>query len=1031
MGRAEEATGTATVDVIVGRDRELERMRATLDAARTGHPTITLLIGEAGIGKTRLADAAAAMARADGSRVLRGEADPTGHQPMELWRGVARALGVEPSTDESLPAEVRRWDHLETLGDALTACAPALVVLEDLHWADASAIWVLAQLPRTLGDAAVSFVATSRDHEPDMPRLDGLRRVSRVVRLDGLDVEAVGQLAALEATQDVDAADLHARTGGNPLFVQELVRSPDGRGVIGEVVGRAFDRFDADTREALALAAMAGSGCPLAVLAAAASTAPDALTRRLEPALAVGVLDEVGPTGVRFHHALFADAAGSLAEPHTVHDRLAHAWDAVAGVGARAAAATHRLRSTDGGSDAADSVDRAVAVAADLVLGGGQAEAAALLWDAREAAAGCVSGLRARVALDLAEVLGSLGDLEQALALYREAAELARESDDPVVRARAEIGADLWVAAFVPDLPRVRRLEQALAALPPEERHLRAMLLGRLTTVGGADPDAGERVRAWAAEAVALARTTGDPVLVAQMLVNQMIAAAGRPEVDAGVALGEEVVRLAERAGRADLALAGHQRTAGFHLNRGDLAAATHSLGRAEVLAAVLPSLSWRQTTLISRTTLLALSGSRSAAVAAMEDAARVGEGNTEPVVVLGVEAMHRVMLVDLYRRPDARAEELYEITSTMLADVPSPVFGVQKGFGGWLFGDRTAVEETLHRHGPAPERLLRVMTGDHLLRVFADTVARAGATHDTPAIRYAPAAYRALLPYAGLLNVGGGHSAGLPVDDVLGRLAGLVGDHEAAVRHARDAVATARAMPSPPLLVHCLDHLAEAIERAGAGTDDPAALRAEAASLALAIGVERPSGVGVAAGRPASMRRDGPSWVLTTPIGAARLTDSNGLGQLARLLRTPTVEVSALELAGHLGTPAAPDLGPGLDARAKREYRRRLHHLQTEIDEAEAVSDPVRGERAQVEMDALLRELRRAVGIGGRDRPSGSAAERARINVARSIRRAITAIGDQAPLLGAHLEESVRTGGHCLYLPGPDASLSWTVSTS
>ena len=78
--------------------------------------------------------------------------------------------------------------------------------------------------------------------------------------------------------------------------------------------------------------------------------------------------------------------------------------------------------------------------------------------------------------------------------------------------------------------------------------------------------------------------------------------------------------------------------------------------------------------------------------------------------------------------------------------------------------------------------------------------------------------------------------------------------------------------------------------------------------------------------------------------------------------------------------------------------------------------------------MDALLRELRRAVGLGGRDRPTGSDAERARINVARSLRRAIAAISDQSPLLGAHLTDSVRTGGHCMYLAEPTAALSWTV---
>ncbi len=137
---------------------------------------------------------------------------------------------------------------------------------------------------------------------------------------------------------------------------------------------------------------------------------------------------------------------------------------------------------------------------------------------------------------------------------------------------------------------------------------------------------------------------------------------------------------------------------------------------------------------------------------------------------------------------------------------------------------------------------------------------------------------------------------------------------------------------------------------------------------------------------------------------------------------------MTVLDLAGRTHAPIAADLGPGLDARAKREYRRRLLELQAEIDDAERRQDPIRSERAHVEMDALLRELKRAVGLGGRDRPTGSDAERARINVVRSLRRAIAAVAVQAPLLGAHLDESVRTGGHCIYLPDPAAALSWRV---
>jgi hypothetical protein len=1039
-------------DGLFGRARELVNLQAAIDEAAAGRPAIVLLVGEAGIGKTRLADRAAVLARDSGMRVLRGEGDAAARGPMELWRGVFRALRMVPTSDPSLPAQERRWEQLESLVDALQASAPAAVFLEDLHWADAIAVWVLERLPRALGDAKVVVVATTRDREPDMPGLDGLRRVSRVVSLGGLDVDAVRQLAGAEDHQRAgpfDAVDLHARTGGNPLFVQELIRSPDGSGVIGEVLRRSLDRFDGDTRQALSMAATAGAGTALSLLASACSCPTEELARRLEPAHRGGVLAEVSADGVRFRHALLAETAERLADPREQHHRLATAWDAVGGVDGSAAAAAHRLRAADGGTTRSDAVRHAREVAAELVTAGQQSRAAGLLWQARGAAADGVEDreLRANVTLDLAEVLSWLGDMEPALTLFQEAAELARGCPDPVTRARAEVGANLWVSAFVPDLPRMRRLEDALEALPPEERHLRARLLGRLTIVGGADVDAIEQVRAWADESVTVARSTGDPVLIAQTLLDQTQVPTTRVEFDTDIVAAQEVVRLAEHAGRSDLALYGHQRCAGHHLNHADIGAASQSLGHAEVLAALLPSPGWRQSTLVQRTTLLALNGSRAAAAASMYETVRVGTGHIEPVVVLGCEAIHQLMLFDLYGHPDPRAEEIHRITVQMLNDVPSPVFQVQKGFGAQLFGDEADVQDVLHRYGSRPDRLSRSMTGDHLLRVFGDTVARAGA------VDYARPAYRALLPYTGLLNVGGGHSAGLPVDDVLGRLAALDGDLTAAVVHARDAVALARAMPSPPLLVHCLDHLADHLQaiahvratgvaaaRSGdrsAGdvgpADEAVSLRAEADLLAAAIGVRRPgrdpaAPAASSPGASAEIVRDGDLWILSTPLGNARLPDSTGIAQLARLLRSPRTELTAVELSGRSQAPVGSDLGPAIDARAKREYRRRMHELQAEVDDAEAAHDPVRAEQAQVEREALLRELKRAVGIGGRDRPTGSDAERARVNVARSLRRTITSIARQAPVLGAHLDQSVRTGRYCLYLPEPVDGLIWTV---
>jgi hypothetical protein len=158
------------------------------------------------------------------------------------------------------------------------------------------------------------------------------------------------------------------------------------------------------------------------------------------------------------------------------------------------------------------------------------------------------------------------------------------------------------------------------------------------------------------------------------------------------------------------------------------------------------------------------------------------------------------------------------------------------------------------------------------------------------------------------------------------------------------------------------------------------------------------------------------------------------GMAQLARLLAAPGADHAAADLAG-LAAPSGPvgaaaDLGPVLDARAKRAYRRRLVDLRAEIDEADDHHDTARAAKLRVEMDALVDELRRAVGIGGRDRPQGSGSERARINTTRNLRRAVAAVGRAVPELGRHLDVSIRTGHACAYAPEPSAALAWTVVT-
>ena len=114
------------------------------------------------------------------------------------------------------------------------------------------------------------------------------------------------------------------------------------------------------------------------------------------------------------------------------------------------------------------------------------------------------------------------------------------------------------------------------------------------------------------------------------------------------------------------------------------------------------------------------------------------------------------------------------------------------------------------------------------------------------------------------------------------------------------------------------------------------------------------------------------------------------------------------------------------MDAEARTAYKARLDELQEEIDEAEEFNDPVRAERARDEREFLVRELARAVGLGGRGRKAASHAERARLNATRAIRAAMTNLAREHPSLGRHLTATIRTGRYCSYTPDPRTPVAW-----
>ena len=190
------------------------------------------------------------------------------------------------------------------------------------------------------------------------------------------------------------------------------------------------------------------------------------------------------------------------------------------------------------------------------------------------------------------------------------------------------------------------------------------------------------------------------------------------------------------------------------------------------------------------------------------------------------------------------------------------------------------------------------------------------------------------------------------------------------------------------------------------------------------------PEGAG-GAGGPAgawALIRDGDDWLLQAGPEKARLRDSRGLHYLRALLAAPGQEIAALDLAAGGTGLHETAAEPVLDQTAVQAYRRRLADLDAELDAADRSGDAERAARAQAERDAILAALRGASGLGGRPRQLSAEQERARVNVTRTLRAALDRISLAAPLAGAHLAASIRTGRACRYQPGPGGPTRWNL---
>jgi hypothetical protein len=311
-------------------------------------------------------------------------------------------------------------------------------------------------------------------------------------------------------------------------------------------------------------------------------------------------------------------------------------------------------------------------------------------------------------------------------------------------------------------------------------------------------------------------------------------------------------------------------------------------------------------------------------------------------------------------------------------------------------------------------------------------------ACHLASDVKLADRLYRALLPRAHRFAWLGPLTAcvDLPYARHLGLLAETLGRVDDAIAHLDDAEARTSHAGMRAHLARLWYELARALltrnragdrERAARLIADARALATELgqtgllprlADIAVARDVRTVPGANARCSR-LLLRREADIWCVEWEGRTLRLRDSRGLALLAQLVDNAGQELHVLQLAAQ-GEEAhdAGDAGPSLDEQAVKSYRRRLLDLREELEEAERFAHGARAHKAREEMDLLTSELARAVGLGGRARRTGQAAERARTAVTKRLREAVRRIEKDFPELGRHLDQTIRTGVFCAYLP-------------
>jgi DNA-binding CsgD family transcriptional regulator len=894
------ATGVSSASdrAFVGRERQLSALLDGLDGAVAGRGRLLLVGGEPGIGKSRLAEEFASQALGRGARVVWGRSWEAGGAPA-YWPWIQSLRSLLPTVDLEavLPADLAnthlvqilpelrghlpdvpevtstspdsaRFDLFVAVSRLLQRASqdiPLVVILDDLHAADASSLLLLRFVCESGGDHRTVVVGTYRDSEltkdhplaatlPELLRTPGATRIS----MPGLAEAHVAQLIETIPRLHLDglAAAVHRKTDGNPLFVQEYLRlleseSQTAQGAAGErlpipegvreVIGQRIDRLPASCTELLRLAAVAGREFLVDVLERASAQNSDFVLDTLQDAIEARLVEEVHgePGRLRFGHALIRDTiyesmpAGERCRRHVDVGQALEAAS-VADPGPFAAELAHHFFEAGPVGDQAKTVAYATLAGTRAVESLAYEEAVRLFQMAlRPLQESSDERRRCQVLVLLGDAQARAGDQPSSKETFAAAASIAVRIHDAVLLAHTALGYGgrfPWARAGG-DAQLIPLIRQALAALPEADDPLRARLLARLAGALRDEP-APELRASLGEEAVAMARRLGEDDTLTYALLGWWSAALmGPDELQRQLSVAIELDELAQRGRDRELRSDAVWVRYIASMTRGDMWEARRQHGLQLELAAELQQgpQHWYSGLLA---TVMALHEGR------LDDA----ETLVDETLALGRQAqtwdaeIARRFAQFVLRREQDR---LAELEADLRRGITShPGYRSQRCMLLTLLVDGDRLDEARGLFDQLAANDFAAFPKDNewlfALTLLAET---AVSLDDHPR---AETLYEQLLPYAGLVALAASEVSVGPVDRPLGQLAAALGRRTDAVTHFEAAIAACKRMGTRPWLAHSQHAYAAMLAARGTREDRQRAidLAVAARDTALEIGL-------------------------------------------------------------------------------------------------------------------------------------------------------------------------------------------------